>query len=327
MITQLQPCPIRVGAFPGNSAQGATAPSPSPFLTSPGSHVRPNGQEAPWSEMAQAGGEQEQAGLSTTSSPGACSDPRPQIQRPHQKARQCQGSQGTGSYHRHRLPDPSPRLASPTHLQSDHAKASLTPRSPQNKFVVQSGWPIQCQLLCKWGSPSHQPHRSPRGRKPSPNPSQGLPCQKGRWGPWAAWAPACVLEDMPETTSSPQATTRDLALEGAAVYPHGRRLFASEPGCMAHASPHAASGPAGASFVCGACLPVLGLGCMSELAHVQMETLFALGVSLPADLTKAMGAGQLFRPHPAPRSGVFPFPPLPSVNAPGAWEVPQTKLR
>lgn len=128
--------------------------------------------------MAQAGGEQEQAGLSTTSSPGACSDPRPQIQRPHQKARQCQGSQGTGSYHRHRLPDPSPRLASPTHLQSDHAKASLTPRSPQNKFLVQSGWPIQCQLLRKWGSPSHQPHRSPRGRKPSPNPSQYCPAKR-----------------------------------------------------------------------------------------------------------------------------------------------------
>lgn len=91
---------------------------------------------------------------------------------------------------------------------------------------------------------------------------------------------------------------------------------------MAHASPHAASSPAGASwgvFLRGACLPALGLGCMLELARVRMETLCAPGVSLPPDLTNAMGAGQLFHPHPAPRSGVFPFPPLPSVNAPGGW--------
>lgn len=84
---------------------------------------------------------------------------------------------------------------------------------------------------------------------------------------------------------------------------------------MARASLHAASSPVGASagaFMCGACLCVTGLGCMSELAHVQMETLFAVcsaSLSFP-DLTKAMGAVQLFCPCPAPRTGVFPFPPL-----------------
>lgn len=82
---------------------------------------------------------------------------------------------------------------------------------------------------------------------------------------------------------------------------------------MARASLHTASGPAGASagaFMCGACLCVPGLGCMSELAHVRMETLFALRVSLPPDLTEVMGAVQLFCPCPAPRIGVFPSPPL-----------------
>lgn len=97
---------------------------------------------------------------------------------------------------------------------------------------------------------------------------------------------------------------------------------------MARASPHAASGPAGAwggALVCGACLCVPGLGCMSELAHVRMETPLALRVSLPPDLTEAMGAAQLFR---STQDWSFPLPSsLPSLNAPGDWGMPQAELR
>lgn len=77
---------------------------------------------------------------------------------------------------------------------------------------------------------------------------------------------------------------RDAALEGAVVNAHRAqcvrwslaawRVHPCTPRCLR---------------VC-ACLCVPGLGCMSELALVRMEILFALQACLPPDLTEAMGA-------------------------------------
>lgn len=72
---------------------------------------------------------------------------------------------------------------------------------------------------------------------------------------------------------------------------------------MARASLNAVSSPVGASagaFMCGACLCVTGLDCMSELAHMQMETLFALQVSLSQTSPKRWEQCSSFAPaqHP-----------------------------
>ena len=175
-------------------------------------------------------GEQEQTGPSSISAPYTDSDPRLWVPRPHRRGGQCQGSQGTESYHRHRSPDASPTLASPT---------CLTVRPAQS--FLKSSAALKINSESRAGGPFSTSHSADAG------------CPRAHRAPVGQEAPFCPAK---RTDGAGRQPGLQLAFSWTCLGPHvalgtprGMRrwrerrrcpcialaLFALEPGRMAHA--------------------------------------------------------------------------------------------